>query len=158
MYEINRPATVKDALHLANNLRAEDRKEVLGLGHTPLVLPACVSKSNGTAVSMFRPDNGDLAGIAGVMPGANKGEGIIWMVCTPAIEGKGLLFVRNAKRWLKEIEQDYDYLWNLADARNHFHHKLLKMLGFRAIREVYPAPYYLPYYEIIKLCASPSSD
>ena len=48
------------------------------------------------------------------------------MLCTPLITSKPHTFVRQAKKWLKSVEPEYKLLWNLADARNHVHHKLLK--------------------------------
>ena len=138
-----------------NNLRPEDKAEVEGLGFPLLHVPFGVLASE--HATYFYDKDGRPAGIAGIAR-LSPTEGQIWMLCTPVITDSPFTFVRQATKWLKEAERDYQLLWNLADARNHFHHKLLKMLGFRAIREVYPAPYYLPYYEIIKLCASPSSD
>ena len=63
-------------------------------------------------------------------------EGQIWMLCTPLIVTKPHTFVRGAKAWLREVESDYKLLWNVADVRNTVHHKLLKHLGFRALRTV----------------------
>lgn len=149
----SRKATIKDAIEVANNLREEDRKEIEGLGYSPLFLPMCVLTSD-VATAMFDGD-GSLAGIAGIAPDpSSSSSGIVWMLCTPVVAEKPHTLVREARRWLSEHEKNYSVLWNLADARNHFHHKLLKMLGFKALREVNTKPYFLPYLEIVKLCAS----
>ncbi len=145
-----RKASIKDALEVARNIRPEDKSEVEGLGHDLSALPFSVAFSDVTAA--FETAKGDLAGVAGICPSGTPRSGIIWMICTPALQQQPLTFVRQAKRWIAENEQNYDVLYNYADIRNHFHHKLLKMLGFKALRILQPAPLYLPYYEIVKLC------
>ena len=77
--------------------------------------------------------------MAGIVPDPDPGVGIIWMLCTPEVQ-KEPFIVRQAKQWLADEQRNYRLLWNLADARNHLHHKLLKMLGFKAIRSVPSGP------------------
>tara|TARA_R100001082_G_C4363450_1_gene160599 strand:- start:888 stop:1352 length:465 start_codon:yes stop_codon:yes gene_type:complete len=146
-----RKATVKDAALVANNLRKEDLREVEGLGHNTLVLPFCVLTST-TAIAFFDSD-GSIAGVGGIIPDPREGVGIVWMLCTPVVQNKPHTFVRHLKRWLKEQHKDYRMLWNIADARNKFHQKLVKLLGFKCLRMTYQPPYGLPYLEIVKLCA-----
>ena len=150
-----RSATVRDAVHVANNLRPEDLQEIEGLGHNRLGVVFSVLLSD-VAVSFFNTE-GEIAGVAGICPGP-EGVGIIWMLCTPAVELNPHTFVRHAKRWLKEEQRNYRLLTNLADARNLYHHKLLRMLGFKALRSVPSGPHNLPYLEIVKLCAYPQQQ
>ena len=145
-----RPATYKDGLVVLNHLRSEDKAEVEGMGLSLLHVPFGVLASE--HATYFHVD-GEPAGIAGVVR-LSPTEGQIWMLCTPLITTRPHTFVRQAKKWLREVEQEYKLLWNLADARNHVHHKLLKHLGFKALRTVPTGPESLPYYEIVKLCVS----
>ena len=145
-----RPATIRDAVTVANNLRIEDREEVEGMGQSLLHLPFGVITSSHS--TYFFTKDGEAAGIAGIFDLGN-GIGQIWMLCTPAIHNQPITFVRQAKLWLSGVEHNYRLLWNLADARNHVHHKLLKHLGFKALRSVPVGSDQLPYYEIVKLCA-----
>ena len=147
-----RSATVQDAVQVAINLRPEDLQEIEGLGHDPMVVILSVLLSD-VAVSFFNTD-GEIAGVAGIVKESDE-VGVIWMLCTPAVELNPHTFVRHAKRWLKEEQRNYRLLTNLADARNLYHHKLLRMLGFKALRSVPAGPYNLPYLEIVKLCAIP---
>ena len=146
-----RPATIRDAVIVANNLRDEDRSEVEGMGLSPLHLPFGIATSSYATYFFTKEDK--AAGIAGI---ADVGDGIgqAWMLCTPEILKEPITFVRQAKLWLSEVEHNYELLWNLADARNHVHHKLLKHLGFKALRAVPCGPDQLPYFEIVKLCVS----
>ena len=146
-----RTATAREALEVAKNIRDDDRREVEGLGHNFMALPFSVFLSD-VAVA-FYDDNDTIAGVAGICPTDVPGEGQIWMVCTPVIMTKPHTFVRNARRWLREQEKNYTLLWNVTDKRNSVHHKFLKALGFKSLRTVYPPPFNLPYYEIVKLCA-----
>ena len=150
MNYVTKPATVQDALEVARNIRPEDKMEIEGLGHNLGSLPFSVALSD-VAVSFFNRD-GYICGVAGICPTATPKNGIIWMICTPALQQQPITFVRQAKLWLAREGKNYDVLWNYTDVRNTFHHKLLKMLGFRALRILQPAPLYLPYYEIVKLC------
>ena len=156
MNPYHRTATIKDALYVANNIRVEDHKEILGLGQTLGILPWSVLHSD-DPVAFYDKDRPDeIMGVAGVVPDPNNPKaGIIWMLCTPYIVNKPLRFIKEARKWIAQVEPKYQYLWNLADARNHLHHKFLRMMGFKAINKVYPAPYYIPYLEIVKLCAYP---
>ena len=147
-----REATVKDALLVANNLRDEDRSEIEGLGQTPISIVFWTLLSE--PCYAFFNHEGEIGGIAGITKDPRPNTGIIWMLCTPAITKNPVTFVRQAKQWLSEYQDNY-ILWNLADARNTFHHKLLKLLGFKAIRSVPSGPYQLPYLEIVKLCVNP---
>ena len=129
--------------------------EIEGLGHQPLVLPFCVLSSD-SPVAFFN-NEGELAGVAGIMPDEREHVGQVWMICTPAVQKNPHHLVRQAKQWLAE-QRNYRLLWNLADARNQFHHKLLRLLGFKAIAYKAVGPYGLPYLEIVKLCASPQQQ
>lgn len=143
-----RPATIRDGITVAQNIRKEDLQEIRGLGFDLINIPVGVLTSEHPTV--FYTREGEIAGCAGV----NREEGDvgrIWMLCTEAIHKEPITFVRQAKKWLKDIESDYRLLWNLADARNHVHHKLLRHLGFKAIRAVPVGDTH--YYEIVKLCA-----
>ena len=146
----SRPATIRDGLLVAKNLRKEDREELEGMDLNPRHLPFGVVASDHTIA--FFSKEGVIAGVAGVVT-VEKGIGQIWMLCTEESHKEPIRMVRSAKRWIKEIESNYRLLWNLADARNHVHHKLLKHLGFRALREVPVGSKQLPYYEVVRLCA-----
>ena len=75
------------------------------------------------------------------------------MICTPHIKKNPMTFVKQCKKWLSEQKQ-YKILTNKVDARNKFHHKLLKLLGFKSIRKSYNRTTSTALYiEIVKLCA-----
>ena len=146
-----RTATFKDGLDVVNNIRDDDRMEVEASGHSPLDIPFWLSNSeHPTAVCDHK---GKIAGVAGVIR-LNDQVGLIWLLCTPAIEDMPIAFYRQAQCWLKGIQKDYQLLWNHCDVRNKAHHRLLKFLGFSAINMVYIRNN--PFYEIVKLCVPES--
>lgn len=147
-----RKATVEDAILVANNLRKEDREEVEGLGHNLVALPFLVHLSS-TAYAFFDGD-GTIGGVGGIIPDRRPHVGQAWMLCTPAVTRKPHTFIKGLRRWLETEQHGYRMLWNIADARNTFHHKLLKLIGFKALKVTHQAPYFLPYIEIVKLCVS----
>ena len=146
-----RPATIKDGFTVANNIRKEDRQEIEGLGYNLLNIPVGVASSSHATVFYTRA--GVTAGVAGIND-AEGGVGQIWMLCTEAIHDEPVTFIRQAKQWLTEVEPEYKLLWNLADARNHLHHKLLRYLGFKALRAIPFGEDQNIYFEIVKLCVS----
>lgn len=146
-----RKATWRDGLELARNLKEDDRQEVLGLGHSPVTLPLLIQLSE-PCISFFTSE-GDLAGIGGITPGESPEIGVVWMLCTPEVSKHPTALVRGVREWLDNLK-GYKLLWNITDARNTFHHRFLKLLGFKAVRVINTHPYFLPYYEIVKLCAS----
>ena len=151
--QFTRPATTKDVLGVIANIREEDRREIEGLGHTPLALLWC-AETSAHSTAFFNRD-GELSGIAGVGPDEREGVGQVWMIATPAVEKNPVTFVRQARKWIETVSKDYTMLWNLMDSRNKLHHKLVKMLGFKSLRYICPPPYQtIPYIEIVKLCAS----
>lgn len=144
-----RPATIRDGITVAQNIRKEDLQEIRGLGFDLINIPVGVLTSEHSTV--FYTRQGEIAGCAGV----NREEGNvgrIWMLCTKAIHKEPITFVRQAKKWLNNIESNYRLLWNLADARNHTHHKLLRHLGFKAIRAIPVGEEQNLYFEIVRLC------
>ena len=144
-----RKSTLEDSLRLINQLRPEDKMEVEGTGQSVLELPVLALGSSHTTT--FFDYEGNMAGMAGIVDQAD-GSGQIWMLCTPQILTAPLTFVRQAKKWLKDKEQHYTFFWNIADTRNFEHHRLLRHLGFKALRAVPVGPDQLPYFEIVKLC------
>ena len=139
------PATLEAAIEVASNLRPEDRREVEeGHGHDPMVvIPEALS--SGFCV-YFTVPNGKTAGMAGIHP-----NGAIWMLCTPAIHEYPLTFAREAKRFIDSRKEKL--LFNVVDARNVAHVKLLRFLGFKFLRVIGYGPNNLPFIEFCKLCA-----
>lgn len=145
-----REATIADAISVAKNIRVEDKKEMEGLGQVPNSLIFSVLISN-PSVAFFNKHH-KICGVAGIIKDPLVPTiGQIWMICTPELEHNPVTFVKQAKRWLRE-QTDFHMLSNIADSRNHYHHKLLKLLGFKALREVQVGPDNLTYLEIVKLC------
>ena len=143
------PITEEAAIYVASHLRDDDYREVKeGHGHEPLLYIPHAAFTNQTSVYFTHPD-GRIAGLAGV----EEDDGKIWMLCTPVIHDRPMLFARNAKRWI-EGRQDR-ILWNIVDKRNTAHLKLLKFLGFKFLRELRYGPNQLSF---IEFCRVPNSN
>mgnify|MGYP003111551954 CR=1 FL=1 len=137
------PITVKAALEVATNLRSDDLREISeGHGIDPMVYlplmalePSCV---------YFTSPSGKTAGMAGVGK-----EGDIWMLCTPVIHEKPILFAREAKRYVDSRPERL--LWNKVDSRNTVHLKLLKFLGFKFLRKLKYGPNNITFIEFCRV-------
>jgi hypothetical protein len=146
-----RKATIKDAIYVSNNLRPADQSEIEGLGHTPFNIVLGVLLCEDTFA--FTNYEGKLAGIGGVIPDSDGNAGI-WTLCTPAIDNMGVTFFRRAKQHIELITKPYSMVYALCDSRNKLHHRLLKFLGFKALRAIPQPPFNIPYYEVVKLCVN----
>ena len=149
--KVYRPATVEDGTRVALNLRKEDKAELYGMGVGLSHIPYGLTCSEHATV--FHNYQNEIAGVGGIVP-LPDGSGSIWMLCTPAVYHMKTTLFRQTERWLKEVETDYTMLSAYTDCRNKAHHRLLKFLGFRALRVVLVAPYQLPYLEVVRLCVS----
>ena len=147
---IIRPATEEAAIQVASNLRYEDYREcVEGHGTNPQVsLPEAVHY--GHCISFDMP-NGKTAGLAGI-----HDNGAIWMLCTPDIHDYPIAFAREAKRWIDSRQEPI--LFNICDARNRMHLRLLKFLGFKFLRKIVYGPNNITFIEFCRLCANPSQQ
>tara|TARA_R100001530_G_scaffold91674_1_gene63711 strand:- start:3670 stop:4119 length:450 start_codon:yes stop_codon:yes gene_type:complete len=133
------PITLEAALHVASNLRPDDRREVEE-GHGVDPIEYLTLEAHNDSCVYFTVPNGKTAGMAGV-----EDDGIVWMLCTPAIEEYPHTFAKEAKRFIER--QDKKLLWNVVDKRNKVHLKLLKFLGFKFLREINYGPNNLPFIE-----------
>ena len=138
------PITNKAAYEVATNLRPEDRRELEeGWGVEPIRY--LLSAAYTTPCVYFTAPSGKAAGMAGV---GQRGD--IWMLCTPAIYEKPIMFAREAKRYVDSRQEPL--LWNIVDKRNTAHIRLLKFLGFKFLRQVIHGPNYLPFIEFCRVC------
>ena len=138
------PITLEAAQEVASNLRPHDRREVEeGHGINPEAYLVCAA--NDPNWVYFTVPNGKTAGMAGV----NPTDGLIWMLCTPAIHEYPLTFARESKRFVESRKEKL--LWNIGDKRNKVHLKLLKFLGFKFLREIKNGPNNLSFIEFCRV-------
>lgn len=142
-----RPATIEDAIYLADNLQADDLREVEGWGHDPHeVLPQSFPELEDPIAFSIK---GNLCGMAGVSR-TDAHCGAIWMLTTNHVRPYPKLFFKEAKKWVDQ-QTSYTVLHNIADPRNRMHLKLLHMLGFKKLSYVPVGPDRLTYVEFAKL-------
>lgn len=125
-----RPATPELALKTAPYLRWQDKQEMDALNPSgPMALVMSVEVSE-DPIAFYTPSD-EIAGFAGIAK-EDDISGVVWMLCTPAVETIPLLFCKEAKKWLNS-QTGYQILHNIADPRNTLHMKLLKHLGFKRL-------------------------
>jgi len=64
--------------------------------------------------------------------------GVIWLLGTPEIETIKIQFLRESRKWLEEMSQEYDLLTNVVHEDNQLHIRWLKWLGMSFIRHQPP--------------------
>ena len=141
------PITLEAAKEVASNLRPDDRREVEeGHGHNPMEVLTFAALN--LPCVYFTMPNGKTAGMAGV-----SNDNSIWMLCTPVIEQYPHTFARESKRFVESRKEKL--LWNIVDKRNTIHLKLLKVLGFKFLRELKHGPNQLTFIEFCRICVNP---
>lgn len=152
--DLVRPTDIKQALEVAPYLRWQDKREVESCGHHPLFcLPLSVQVSE-SPIAFYTP-SGEVAGMAGVRR-EDHAVGVVWMLCTKAVETIPILFCKEARKWL-DSQTQFDLLYNVADPRNTLHMKLLKHLGFKRLGYQSVGPSALTFVEFARLqpCVNP---
>ena len=134
---------MKAAYEVATNLRPEDRRE-LEEGWGVESIRHLLSAAYTTPCVYFTAPSGKAAGMAGV---GQRGD--IWMLCTPAIYEKPIMFAREAKRYVDSRQEPL--LWNIVDKRNTAHIRLLKFLGFKFLRKVIFGPNDIEFIEFCRV-------
>lgn len=147
------PAKLSDCLWLCSEVRQADRDEVrAATGGT--VLHALVEGLQGsretwtarlgkTPIAMF--------GVAPIPLDPEVRYGAVWLLGSDRIQEVRYTFLRESRPWLERLEQGFDLVGNVVDARNTIHIRWLRWLGFSFIREI---PHFghekRPFYEFLK--------
>jgi len=129
------PTTLFDVCELDKLARDEDRREVEDISHKPLITNLLFALEHAKPCLTARTHFGELYGIFGVLPSFHH-WGAIAFIGTKAIEQNTISFLRGSKDVLNYVQQHYDMLCNIVDARNEVHVRWLKWLGFSMIRRL----------------------
>ena len=129
------PTTVEDVDYIAPKLRQADRNECLAAtGKAPLSVLYTSLMIGDMTLTMRSPD-GERVGLCGVASSPIDDAGVVWMCATDDIYQHQTTFLRNSKKALQELSEDYLVLFNCVDARNTVHIKWLRWMGFTFINE-----------------------
>lgn len=139
---------------MCSEVRQADRDEVRAYtGST--VLNALVKGITGSKLSYTVKLNRTPIAIFGVV--GEESFGTVWLLGTDAIQLIKRPFLRQSKAWLAHLEEGYELVGNVIDARNTLHIRWLHWLGFSFVREISRFGHeQRPFLEFVKLCATPS--
>ncbi len=145
MYEFVKP-TRSDAEYIANNLRADNRQEIMcGIGDNALsdIMRGLVSSE---VVGCLRID-GKAAAIYGVKrTSVMSDDGLIWLLMTVEAERHKVFVGRHTKRGLQVILRRYSKVYNWCDAGNENILKWLRWMGAKLEGPMPHGIYGLPHY------------
>lgn len=129
-----RQSIQEDIDYLVNNLRPEDREEVIAShGSTKEALQTGFDISEECWTFIVK-DTDEIAGIYGVAKESDM-VGCIWLLSTPAITKVWLPFLRQSKKVTQQLNKKYAILTNAVDADYTLSIKWLKFLGFTFIKK-----------------------
>jgi hypothetical protein len=129
-----RQSTQSDVEYLCDNLRPEDREEVLAShGSTREALQAGFDESE-ECWTITVKDTGEIAGIYGLAR-YDDDAAVPWLLTTPAIKKVWLPFLRGSRKWVEEANQKYPLLTNAVDADYTVAINWLRFVGFTFIKK-----------------------
>jgi hypothetical protein len=130
-----KPTTQADINSLIENIREEDRREIISKTGSEDIKKTLV---NGWLISdycnsFFKDDV--LIGIYGVVAAEKKEIGSPFMLLTKEIKSTPIGFLKHCREKVSDMEKRYSILFNYIDSRNDLHLRWLKWLGFEIINE-----------------------
>jgi hypothetical protein len=129
-----RQSTQDDVEYLCDNLRPEDREEVLAShGSTREALQIGFDESE-ECWTITVKDTGEIAGIYGLAK-YDDDVAVPWLLTTPAIKKVWLPFLRGSRKWVEEANQKYPLLTNAVDADYTVAINWLRFVGFTFIKK-----------------------
>lgn len=125
-----KPSKARDMLQIAENIREDDRLEILAHAERSPIEAITISckASKGHCWTVFHEET--PAFIFGVAP-LMDGIGSPWLLGTPLMDKFQTTFVRNSKPILEKLYEIYPTLYNTVWEHNALHIRWLKWLGFK---------------------------
>lgn len=151
-----RDATPQDAARIAPLLRSIDKVEIGSVSplYPELAILRSILASPGCRIGET------LEGVPICIWGVHKRNdselrvGEIWLVGTPLVYEYSRAFLVESKNILKELEENYDLLYNYIHAENSLHIRWLQWLGFSFLkRHERFGLQGLPFYQFCKICS-----
>lgn len=131
-----RHATAEDAIELADGLRKADRLELEAHGWTYPFSDALLALLETADKSLAMICRGDVIAIATTHTSAdNDGAAWVSMMGSSEISRNPTGFIRACMERLSYLEDGYDRLISMADARNKVHLRFLQAFGFTTVGE-----------------------
>lgn len=139
-----RKSRIADAPRLAKRLRSQDLQELDACGVEPrqaLVSSVRLSTHCWTCVV-----DGNIACMWGCGPkNFVFSQGTVWLLGGPEVEQHALRFLKESKKWVKEMLRFYDTLENSIDARNSVALRWVQWLGAELQPAILKGPKQLPF-------------
>lgn len=130
-----RASKQEDVDYLANNLREEDRREVLAShGSTTKALQDGLDNSE-ECWTFEVADTKEIAGMYG-LGRLDSMTACPWLLTSPAINKVWLPFLKGSRKWVKEVNNKYPLLVNYCDEDYTVAIKWLQFVGFTFINRV----------------------
>lgn len=130
---IVREAQIQDIHYLINNIREEDREELAALGKTPEA-SISVGYVNSDRCYSVIDDDGNTIAMFGIGHITNK-VCSVWLLASNLVNNHKIYFLRNSKKYYKELTKGYDTSFNMVYAKNTLHIQWLEWLGAKFTKD-----------------------
>jgi len=146
-----RIASLKDCEELGKNLRKADLQECQAYGNINGLQALLIGYLNSNICISIADDKSVIA-IFGICGEINQ-PATIWMLASDRLSEISRKFLRENKKLIDYLNQQYPLLHNVCDARNDVHIKWLKWCGFTFINKQNLGYQNKPFYTFVRTCA-----
>ena len=133
-----RPAILKDVVELAPKVRKGDLEEIKASNNTTpfkaLVMP--FTQEDSKIFTIIGTEDEGVIGMFGVSPSHDPVYGVAWMLSSETLFKHTRQFIQECPKWIEEMGQGYEFLYNFVDKRNWKSMKWLQYLGFEPSTEI----------------------
>jgi len=129
-----RKGVLDDVLQLHHKIKQSDLDEIRASDNVDafqaLVLP--FTKPNSDIYTMIS-DEEKIIGMFGVVASDAPDWGVAWMLTSEELfdEMHKPQFIKLCRKWVKELNKDYEFIFNWIDIRNYKSVKWLEFCGFK---------------------------
>jgi len=145
-----RIASLKDCEELGKNLRKADLQECQAYGNIDGLQALLIGYLNSNICISIADDKSVIA-IFGICGEINQ-PATIWMLASDRLSEISRKFLRENKKLIDYLNQQYPLLHNVCDARNDVHIKWLKWCGFTFINKQNLGYQNKPFYTFVRTC------
>jgi hypothetical protein len=155
-----RSANIADARRVALRLRRSDLQEIkANLGEDPFVVLERGIVQSSPSYAVVNEADQALA-LFGVVPDTGDADvGLVWLLASDELARHPFFVLRNTRKWVEILNQQYRVLWNHIDARNELHLRWLRWSGFTLLRRIENfGVEQRPFYEFEKVRSDPNTE
>lgn len=123
---------IEDIRYILEHLREEDKHEALiqkGENYVEECINDIMNSDSYFVLGCKKSDDTPVC-MGGCANTSEQGVGIVWLLCTPEIVNHQMCLLKNLKKDILLLSEDYWFMFNMLYSENELAKKWLKKFGF----------------------------